>query len=92
LTLRNVLLMQAHPELKNEGNAAMYGMVAKIPARGLIRNELMKLMEQMYGPEGEMPDNNTSDEKEDLTSKLARIYIELAERFENVFNSSSGAG
>ncbi len=83
-----VTYAKAHPELKNEGNAAMYGMVAKIPARGLIRNELMKLMEQMYGPEGQLPDTNTGDEKEDMTSKLARIYIELAERFENVFKSS----
>lgn len=80
-----VTYAKAHPELKNEGNAAMYGMVAKIPARGLIRNELMKLMEQMYGPDGELPDNDADEDKDDLTSKLARMYIDLAERVEGVF-------
>ncbi len=74
-----------HPELKNEGNAAMYGMVAKIPARGMIRNELMKLMEQMYGPEGKMPDNDSEDANDDLMSKLAQIYVDVAERVENLF-------
>ncbi|MCB0502175.1 MAG: aspartate aminotransferase family protein [Bacteroidetes bacterium] len=77
---------KAHPELKNEGDAAMYGMVAKIPLRGMIKKELMSLMEEMYGPEGKMPDNETQDEKNDIVSKLARTYIEWAEKLESIFS------
>jgi hypothetical protein len=78
---------KTHPELKNEGNAAMYGMVAKIPARGMIKNELMKLMENMYGPEGTMPDNDNNSDKDDLMSKLAQIYVNVADRWESIFKS-----
>lgn len=79
-----VAFAKAHPELKNEGNAAMYGMVAKIPMRGLIKNELMNLMEGMYGPEGELPDNDTPKE-DDLTTKMAKLYLEISEQLEGVF-------
>jgi sphinganine-1-phosphate aldolase len=78
---------KTHPELKNEGNAAMYGMVAKIPARGMIKNELMKLMENMYGPEGTMPDNDNNSDKDDLMSQLAQIYVNVADRWESIFKS-----
>lgn len=81
-----VAYAKAHPELKNEGDAAMYGMVAKIPLRGMIKKELMSLMEEMYGPEGKMPDNETQEEKNDIVSKLAKTYIEWAEKLESIFS------
>ncbi|MBP6629347.1 MAG: aspartate aminotransferase family protein [Kofleriaceae bacterium] len=40
----------ADPHLRASGNAAMYGMVAKVPVRGLIRGALRKVMEDMYAP------------------------------------------
>ncbi|MBW1879769.1 MAG: aspartate aminotransferase family protein [Deltaproteobacteria bacterium] len=48
--------VEAHPELATEGEAAMYGMMAKVPVRGLVGRRVLEVMEQMYGPEGEMPD------------------------------------
>jgi glutamate/tyrosine decarboxylase-like PLP-dependent enzyme len=48
--------VKAHPELASEGEAAMYGMMAKVPVRGLVGRQVLEVMEQMYGPEGEMPD------------------------------------
>ncbi|MEZ5024109.1 MAG: hypothetical protein R2728_12780 [Chitinophagales bacterium] len=80
-----VAYAKAHPELKNEGDAAMYGMVAKIPMRGMIKNELMGLMEEMYGPEGNMPDNSEQEEKNDIVSKLAKTYMDWAEKIEEIF-------
>ncbi|MBU0464574.1 MAG: aspartate aminotransferase family protein, partial [Proteobacteria bacterium] len=47
-----------HPDLASKGNAAMYGMIAKVPFRGLIKKEIGKMMEKMYGPDCEMPMNN----------------------------------
>ncbi|MEZ4219512.1 MAG: aminotransferase class V-fold PLP-dependent enzyme [Polyangiaceae bacterium] len=44
--------VKSHPEAVARGNAPMYGMMAKIPFRGMVRQGVMKVMEQMYGPEG----------------------------------------
>jgi len=52
----------AHPELAGEGEAAMYGMLAKIPVRGVVGRRVLEVMEQMYGPEGEMPDFAEADD------------------------------
>lgn len=48
--------VKAHPELARSGTAAMYGMMAKVPFRGMVRKSIRKIMEGMYGPDGEMPD------------------------------------
>ena len=50
--------VKTHPELASRGNAAMYGMIAHVPFRGLIKNQVQKMMEKMYGPDCEMPMNN----------------------------------
>ncbi len=47
--------VKADPGLSSRGNAALYGMIAHVPFRGLIRKEVGKMMEKMYGPDGEMP-------------------------------------
>lgn len=47
--------VKANPGLSSRGNAALYGMIAHVPFRGLIKKEVGKMMEKMYGPEGEMP-------------------------------------
>lgn len=47
---------RAHPEWAGRGNAAMYGIMAELPLRGMIKKNVLKIMEQLYGPEGKMPD------------------------------------
>jgi len=47
--------VKADPGLSSRGNAALYGMIAQVPFRGLIKKEVGKMMEKMYGPKGEMP-------------------------------------
>lgn len=44
-----------HPRAAAKGNAALYGMMTKVPVRGLVKNEVRKMMEQMYGPHMKMP-------------------------------------
>ena len=46
----------AHPELAGQGQAAMYGAMAKVPINGLVNREVRKLLEQVHGPDGEAPD------------------------------------
>jgi len=44
--------VRAHPELAGEGEAAVYGLMAKVPVKGLVAREVLKVMEGMYGPDG----------------------------------------
>ena len=43
------------PSLAAKGNAALYGMIARVPLRGLVKKEVLKMMEKMYGPDLIMP-------------------------------------
>jgi glutamate/tyrosine decarboxylase-like PLP-dependent enzyme len=45
-----VAFARAHPESSDRGNAAMYGMMAKVPFRGMVRQGVMNVMRNMYGP------------------------------------------
>jgi sphinganine-1-phosphate aldolase len=51
-----VNIVRAQPNLKKEGEAAMYGMMAKVPVRGLVKHSVRKVMEGMYTAEGSAPD------------------------------------
>jgi hypothetical protein len=68
--------VKARPELAKSGDAAMYGMMAKIPARGLVKKSVEKVMESMWGPTGELPDfdKGMADEGSPLWMKLADKY------------------
>jgi hypothetical protein len=48
--------VKAHPEIAASGNAAMYGMMAKVPFRGMIKKSVRKVMEGLYGPRALAPD------------------------------------
>jgi len=51
----SVEIVRLDPKLGAKGNAAMYGMIANVPFRKLIKKEVLKMMEKMYGSECEMP-------------------------------------
>ncbi len=71
-----VSYVREHPELAQSGNAAMYGMMAKIPVRGLVKKSVEKVMESMWGASGELPDfdKGMSDEDSPAWMKLADKY------------------
>lgn len=72
--------VRANPELKSEGQAAMYGMIAKIPFRGAVHYSVAKIMEGMYGPDGEVPDLSEigSGDDDDLLLQLLDKYGDAA--------------
>ncbi len=53
---------RAHPELRGGGNAAMYGLMAKVPMRGMIKTQVRRAMEAMYGPAGAEVDPLKADQ------------------------------
>jgi hypothetical protein len=44
--------VRQNPGLASEGSAGMYGMIEKIPFRGLVRNQVMKILDKVYGGDG----------------------------------------
>lgn len=67
-----VAYLKAHPETSSQGNAAMYGMMAKVPVRGLIKVAVGKIMEGMYGPTGEVPDLSNMGDSSPLFKAIDR--------------------
>ncbi|MDP2340346.1 MAG: aspartate aminotransferase family protein [Deltaproteobacteria bacterium] len=51
---RATSFVKANPEVKSRGNAAMYGMMAKVPIRAMVKSAVQKVMEEMYGKDGNM--------------------------------------
>ncbi|MDP3274705.1 MAG: aminotransferase class V-fold PLP-dependent enzyme [Deltaproteobacteria bacterium] len=46
-----VAFVKSHPEVSARGNAAMYGMMAKIPFRGMVKQGVVQVLRGMYGPD-----------------------------------------
>jgi sphinganine-1-phosphate aldolase len=46
----------ADPALAASGQAPMYGLMAKVPLRGMVKTSVLKVMEALHGPTGEAPD------------------------------------
>lgn len=70
--------VKANPARGARGNAAMYGMIASVPFRGLIKNEVMKMMEKMYGPQGEIPMDQAG--KDPLSIRIGGKIIHAMKR------------
>ena len=73
-----VKTVKENPNLNTSGQAAMYGMMARIPFRGMIRSSVMAIMEKMYGPEGKLP-MDKSDEVEDWGGFVEKVGTNLLE-------------
>lgn len=71
-----VQIVRENPELAKSGDAAMYGMMAKVPVRGLVKKTVETVMESMWGPEGELPDLENTGKGDDASPimKLADKY------------------
>ncbi len=69
-----IIEIRKNPERNKSGNAAMYGMMAKIPVRKLVKKELLKVLEEMYSVSGETPtlDNQGGD---DFKTKIAKKLL-----------------
>lgn len=76
--------VRKHPELAEQGGAATYGMISKIPLRGMVRKQVLNMFIDLYGPEGKMIDlDNTSvtaeddgkNERPDLATRLGMWFL-----------------
>ncbi|MCP3930104.1 MAG: aspartate aminotransferase family protein [Bacteroidetes bacterium] len=65
-----VQYVKMHPETATSGNAAMYGMMSKIPLRGVVKKNVRKIMEDLYAP------GKTRKELSDSPEQEATVSIE----------------
>ncbi|GIW72600.1 MAG: aspartate aminotransferase family protein [Planctomycetota bacterium] len=72
--------VRAQPSLRRQGEAAMYGMMARVPVRGLVRHAVRRFMERMYAPGAVLPELQALGEQEadGAWLGLARRYGERA--------------
>ena len=75
----SVVHVKANPELAYDGSAAMYGMVAKIPLKGMIENNVLDIMEQSYTL-GSTELSLGGDEDKSLAVKLATAAVKLMDK------------
>ena len=48
--------LRAHPEARKSGSAPMYGMMAKLPFRSLVKSGVVDMMAKMYGRDAKLPE------------------------------------
>ena len=71
----SVAWLEAHPDVASRGNAAMYGMMAKVPFRGMVKQSVLEIMEKMYGPRAAEPGfDPLGDEDEGAVMKFVKEY------------------
>ncbi len=87
-----VRAVRGRPELSETGAAAMYGMIANIPLRGMVRKSVLKMFAEMYGPDAKMIDaataNLSADDDAgnggDFAARMAMIYLKVKNRFKKL--------
>jgi len=61
-----VAYVKAHPEAAVEGSAPTYGLMTKAPLRGMVKRNVLAIMEAMYSADGEAPNlGNISDDEDE---------------------------
>ncbi len=81
--------VKGRPELSETGGAAMYGMIANIPLRGMVRKNVLKMFAEMYGPDATMIDPATASmsggegggAKPDFATRAAMAYLRVRNWF-----------
>jgi glutamate/tyrosine decarboxylase-like PLP-dependent enzyme len=74
-----VAVVKANPKLNTTGQAAMYGMMAKIPFKGMIKTSVQGIMEKMYGANNQSIDSKTGEVESwgDFIEKMGSNALEV---------------
>ena len=81
-----VELVKANPRLNTSGQAAMYGMMAKIPFRGMIKGSVSAIMEKMYGAKNQNLDDKSEKVENwgDFVEKVGTNALEVKRQVDGV--------
>lgn len=78
----SVAAVRANPELAYEGSAAMYGMVAKLPLKGLVAKNVLKIMEESYSPGHSGMSLDKAEEDQDLVTRLGTRLVKSLDQLQ----------
>lgn len=67
--------VKANPDMAVKGNAALYGMIAHIPFRGMIKKQVGRMMAELYGPENKMPMNDEDASEPSFVMKTGQQFL-----------------
>jgi sphinganine-1-phosphate aldolase len=81
-----VATVKQNPGLSTTGQAAMYGMMAKIPFRSMIKSSVLGIMEKMYGPNALLPEVKGSEVESwgDMVEKMGANVLEVKRQVDGV--------
>jgi sphinganine-1-phosphate aldolase len=81
-----VEVVKANPSLNTSGQAAMYGMMAKIPFRGMIKGSVSGIMEKMYGAKNQNLDDKSEKVENwgDFVEKVGTNALEVKRQVDGV--------
>jgi hypothetical protein len=74
----------ANPDLAYEGSAAMYGMVAAVPLKGVIEKNVLDMMEASYTPGADSLEIGKDDGDKDLAMILGTEFVKIADKVKNI--------
>jgi len=84
---KSVAEVKKNPKLAESGSAPMYGMIAAVPLRRMIKKQVVGMMMGLYGPGGKMPElDSAADAGEEaprnlpLAERAGRWYLSLRNR------------
>lgn len=85
--------VKANPKLNTSGQAAMYGMMAKIPFRGMIKGSIMGIMEKMYGSKNQNLDDKSENVENwgDFVEKVGANALEVKRQVDGVLDKVKGS-
>ncbi len=76
--------VKRNPERAESGSAPMYGLMAKMPLRGMVKKNVLEIMKQMYSPQGKMPDLDADgDAASDRMVRLGLRMVEILDRIKS---------
>jgi sphinganine-1-phosphate aldolase len=84
-----VEFVKNNPKIEAKSNAAMYGMMAKIPFRGMVKKAVEDVMMKMYSAKGIMPDENKNEPESilDVVQKVGLEAMEVKRQLDKVITS-----
>jgi glutamate/tyrosine decarboxylase-like PLP-dependent enzyme len=71
-------IVRGNPGLAARGNAAMYGMIAHVPLRGMVKSKVAEMMAGLYGPACKMP---AMADDSGSTSPLMDKFVRMGLKF-----------
>jgi sphinganine-1-phosphate aldolase len=86
----SIKIVRENPALNTTGQAAMYGMMAEIPFKGMVHSSVLSIMEKMYGANSMLPDSHSGEVESwsDLLEKVGKGFLTLKRQVHQLWDET----